>query len=286
MTRPQVTAPHATPVTSTDGVTVVAHDHGGSGPALVFCHATGFHGRYWDPICALLADSYRCIAIDLRGHGDSVIPEGLDLAWTGMAQDVLAVLDHFELPTVHAVGHSMGGCSIILAELLRPGTIIDGWLFEPIVIPSDPELYPLEGGNALADSARRRREIFESRDAVFDRYSTRPPFQDVDPDALRAYIDGGFRDQDDGTVILKCRGEIEAQVFEHSRTDTYDHLGEVQARLTIAGSGDGDGPAGMAPSVAERLPNATFEYFGDLTHFAPLEDPERIAQAIRVALTA
>lgn len=284
MTSLPATGPHATPVASTDGVTVVAHDHGGSGPALVFCHATGFHGRYWDPICALLGDTYRCIALDLRGHGDSVIPDGLDLAWTGMANDVLAVIDHFELDAVHAVGHSMGGCSIILAELIRPGTIIDGWLFEPIVVPGDHEHYPPDGRNALAESARRRRETFESREAAFQRYSSKPPFQHVDPVALRAYVDGGFRDQVDGTVILKCRGEIEAQVFEHSRTDAYDRLSDVHAPLTIAGSGDADFPATMAPAIAERLPNATFEYFGDLTHFAPLEDPARIAGAIRSSL--
>lgn len=279
-----MTTPAAIRIRSTDDVLVVAHDHGGSGPPVLFCHATGFHGRYWDPICERLAGEYRCIGIDLRGHGDSTIPTGLDLAWEGMARDVLAVVDHFGFETVHGVGHSMGGCSLILAESMRPGTVDRGWLCEPIVIPDDPELYPQEGPNVLAESSRRRREVFDSRDAAFARYASRPPFEGTDPAALRAYVDHGFADLPDGTVMLKCRGEIEAQVFEHSRTGAFDLLPSIRSHLTISGSGDGAGPANIAPLVAEALPNGTVEFLPELTHFAPLEDPGRVAGCIRAAL--
>ena len=34
-------------IPSTDGVQVAVHDYGGDGPPIIFCHATGFHGRYW-----------------------------------------------------------------------------------------------------------------------------------------------------------------------------------------------------------------------------------------------
>lgn len=279
-----VTSPTAIAVPSTDGVTVVAHDHGGDGSPLMFCHATGLHGRYWDPVCAELADEFRCIAIDLRGHGDSRFPAGLDFDWRGMAEDLLAVIDHFGLSSVDGVGHSMGGCTVIRAEIMRPGTIGKGWLCEPIVMAPDTGFGSDVGENPLADSARRRREVFESRDAAFERYASRPPFDRTDPVALRAYVDHGFRDQADGTVILKCRGEVEAQVFEHSHTDVWEHLPEVEATLTVAGSADGERPAAIAPMIADRLPRGRFEFLDGLTHFAPLEDPTRIAASIRAAV--
>jgi pimeloyl-ACP methyl ester carboxylesterase len=276
--------PMAIPVESSDGVTVVAHDHGGEGPPMVFCHATGFHGRYWDPICIRLAESYRCITIDLRGHGDSVVPVGLDMNWNGMGDDVLAVLDTLGLSEVRAVGHSMGGCAILIAELARPGSIIGAWLCEPIVMPPDRDAFFPNDDNPMVAAALKRREIFDSRDAVFDRYGSRPPFSGVEPEALRAYVDHGFADQADGTVILKCRGKVEAAVFSNSQTDVHGRLGEIRTPTVVAGSGDGDGPANIAPVVADQLPNATFEHFGDLTHFAPMEDPQRIAQSIQRAL--
>jgi pimeloyl-ACP methyl ester carboxylesterase len=272
-------------VASTDGVSVVAWDHGGAGPAAVFCHATGFHGRYWDPICRRLADRFRCVAIDLRGHGDSVVPEGVELVWQGMADDILAVVDALELgQELRGVGHSMGGASIVIAELTRSGTFASAWLCEPIIAPAEGGPFRAPGDNPLADSARRRREVFASRDEAFERYASRPPFSSADPEALRAYVDHGFRDQPDGTVILKCRGATEAAVFEQARNGAFARLDEMLTRTTVVGSGDGFPPAIMAPMVAAALPNGALEPMPDLTHFAPMEDPARIAASIAAAL--
>ena len=81
----QSNTPVVTMVTSTDGVEVATHDYGGSGPHVIFCHATGFHGRYWDPICTLLSDEFHCVSLDFRGHGDSSVPLDLSMDWNGMA---------------------------------------------------------------------------------------------------------------------------------------------------------------------------------------------------------
>lgn len=280
-----MTEPRPIQVSSTDGVTVVAHDHGGDGPGVILCHATGFHGRYWDPIVRRLPSAYRYVAIDLRGHGDSIVPPGVGMHWRGMGEDVLAVVATLGLGRVRAVGHSMGGCAVVRAELERPGTIEAAWLCEPIIFPGDtgPE-QTSEGDSRMAETARKRREVFDSIEAVIERYGSRPPFSGVHPEALRAYVEHGFRPHDDGTVILKCRRDTEAEVFMNAQTDTFEHLGLVQPPITVAGSGDGEGPAQFARAVAEALPKGTFEYYGDLTHFAPLEDPDRIAAAISSAL--
>ena len=272
-------------VPSTDGVHVALHDLGGAGRPLVFCHATGFHGRVWQPVADHLAGRFNCFAIDFRGHGDSIVPDGLRYEWAGMADDLLAVVDHLDDGAVLAAGWSMGGASIMLSEQRRRGTFAGAWLFEPILIPSDGS-YPVSAGgpSPLAESARRRREIFDSREAAFDRYLSRPPFSTADEVALRSYVDHGFRDLDDGTVILKCRGEVEASVFDASLTDGFDHLGDVEIPVTVVASGDGLSPALIAPRVVEALPDGRLEYFDDLTHFAPLEDPTQVAASIAAAL--
>jgi esterase len=67
-----------------DGVRIAVHDFGGPGDpdaaALLFCHANGFHGLVWEPTAALLTDRYRCLAVDLRGHGLSESPPGVTMA--------------------------------------------------------------------------------------------------------------------------------------------------------------------------------------------------------------
>jgi 2-succinyl-6-hydroxy-2,4-cyclohexadiene-1-carboxylate synthase len=82
----------------------------GSGPDLLLLH--GFTGsvRAWDDVRPKLAAFSRVIAIDLIGHGESAAPDDASrysLEWC--AQDLSALLDQLELPSVHLLGYSMGG---------------------------------------------------------------------------------------------------------------------------------------------------------------------------------
>src|ERR1700733_10582828 len=92
----QADPPH-TLIPSTDGVRIAVHDLGGpddpAAPVLFLSHATGFCGAVWGPMASHLTDRYRCLAIDYRGHGRSETPAGAPLAWSGMGDDALALLD-------------------------------------------------------------------------------------------------------------------------------------------------------------------------------------------------
>ena len=180
------------------------------------------------------------------------------------------------------VGHSKGGASLLMAELARPGTFAGLWVFEPIVFPQRP------GGegeaNPMAAGARRRREVFPSRADAYDNYAGKPPLQVFHPEALHAYVDHGFADLPDGTVRLKCRGEWEARVFEMGgQHRTFDRLDELALPVTVVGSGDGFGPALIAPQVADHIPGCRFDLRADLNHFGPLVDVDGTAAAIAAA---
>jgi pimeloyl-ACP methyl ester carboxylesterase len=272
------------PVPSSDGVTLALHDLGGDGPPVLLCHPTGFLARTWAPLAAELAGVAHCWAPDFRGHGDSTSPASGDFAWSGMADDVLAVVDHLGLTAVRAAGHSMGGAALLMAEQRRPGTFAELWLFEPIVFP------PVEGGptgpNPMADTARRRRPWFPDREAAYTNFASKPPLSVLAPAALRAYVDHGMRDVPGGDgVELKCTPEVEARVFGGGMVHpTFTRLAEVGCHVTVAVSGDGSGPALIAPLVVAALADGTLEPHPDLTHFGPMEDPAGMAAAVRAAL--
>lgn len=269
-------------VDSSKGARVALHDLGGQGPTVLLTHANGFCGRMWEPVARELASEAHCWALDFRGHGDSMSAPDDDYDWAGMADDVLAAVDALDPTPRLAAGHSLGGASILKAEQIRPGTFDRAWVFEPVTIPGF--FLPPEGVKALGDIARMRKELFESRQAAYDRYSGRPPFSLLDPEVLRAYVDHGFRELSDGTATMKCRRETEAAIFENPDKMTFDRLSEVSTAVTVAVGTDADPPALVAPYVAEQLPNAILERFGDLTHFGPLQQPTRIAAAIAAAL--
>jgi pimeloyl-ACP methyl ester carboxylesterase len=269
-------------VASTGGVRVAVHELGGIGRPILFAHATGFCGPVWRPVARGLGD-HRNVALDLRAHGRSMRPDDGDLHWRGAAEDLLAVVDALGLDGSVGVGHSMGGAALLLAEQARPGTFEALWLYEPIVItPSMRE--GLAEENSLAVSAARRRRGFPSARAAFENYASKPPLDVLRPDALEAYVEGGFEILEDGSVTLRCAPEDESETFHMGPThDAAEHLGEVTCPVTVVKGRDEPGPAMFADAVADGLPHGRLVKMPSLGHFGPMEDPDAIAASIRAA---
>jgi len=80
----------------------------GNGPPVMFTHAWGLRSDQWDyQVPALAALGMHCVLYDRRGHGRSDRPAaGYDL--DTMADDLAAVIDHFELRDITLVAHSLG----------------------------------------------------------------------------------------------------------------------------------------------------------------------------------
>lgn len=265
-------------------------DGEGSGTDLLFVHATGLHGRVWEPLVSQLSPDLksRAWAMDVRGHGDSApVPEG-GLPWEELAADVLAVVEELGLRQPFAVGHSSGASLLLLAEEQRPGTFAGLYCIEPIGTASE-EPPPPNRLHPLAEGARRRRPTFPSRQAAYDSYSAKPPFSDVVPEALWAYVEHGFADvpeDEDGGVRLKCRPEAEAAMYANGLSHhAYRDLGRVRCPVTLAG---GDRSRAVTPEVlalwAARLSQSRVEVLAGVGHFAPLEDPGAVARAVTAAL--
>jgi pimeloyl-ACP methyl ester carboxylesterase len=280
--------PPFTFVPSTSGVQVAVHHLGGpsdpAAPLLLFSHATGFHGRVWGPMASELTDRYQCLAIDYRGHGLSELPPGTSLTWSGMADDALAVLSSPLIPawrTVHGVAHSMGGAVLALAAARDPGRFRSLWLYEPVLVPPGRLPHPADE-NPMAAGAIRRRTTFSSYDEAIDHYASKPPLNQLHPDALRAYVSGGFAPQPDGTITLRCRPDTEAAVFLGAHDNgAWETLPTLPLPVAVvAGRSDEFGPASFAPLAAAELPFAELLERPGLGHFGPLEDPTSMAHDV------
>ena len=92
---------------------------------------------------------------------------------------------------IHGVGHSLGGATLVVAAARRPAAVQSLWLYEPIVAGRG-ELLPADGSNPLADGALRRRPSFASYEAAIDNFAAKPPLNQLDPEVLSAYVQGGF----------------------------------------------------------------------------------------------
>ncbi|HEX7168527.1 MAG TPA: alpha/beta hydrolase [Acidimicrobiales bacterium] len=277
--------------TTDDGVPVAWYELGedarGGRPALLLAHATGFHGRAFAPL-AMALSGFRCIAFDERGHGATPPRNDASFDWNGFARDVLAVVDAAGVAgRALGFGHSAGGAALLLAELARPGTFRAIYCYEPIVHPAD-ELPAVTSDNPMSAAARRRRDVFPSKDAAYDNYASKPPMASFHPDALRAYVDHGFEDVPVGEgegVRLRCRPEWEARTYEMgTRHGAFGRLGEVACPVTIAwGSETTTFWPGAFEQQLTRVRHGRGERFDGLGHFGPFEAPDRVAESVQRA---
>lgn len=274
-------------ITSSDDVVLVVHDYNPDSLAqpVLLSHATGFHGRVFDPMAKELTASHHCITFDYRGSGDSTLPFDWAVRWDAFGDDALAATRYAAKGgAVIGFGHSMGGTALVMAALREPKLFKSLVLFEPIIFPleeSEPGQESNDDENFLASGARRRRTTFASFEDALANYGAKPPLNTLHPEALSAYVNFGIRQQKDGTVVLKCSPEYEARTYETGdQHETWDQLANLAVPTWVI-SGENDGPAVIAPLIAAEIPGSHFIKYGDLGHFGPMQDPQRFAELIR-----
>ncbi|GAB5456178.1 MAG: alpha/beta hydrolase [Henriciella sp.] len=78
-------------------------------PPLVLVHGGRDQKRSWDRVAARLAKTYRVIAFDLRGHGQSDWVSDGDYGVMDHVYDLTSLVDALELERFTLLGHSLGG---------------------------------------------------------------------------------------------------------------------------------------------------------------------------------
>jgi pimeloyl-ACP methyl ester carboxylesterase len=81
----------------------------GTGPPVLMLHGLGGNKASFLPTVAALAPSYRTIAVDLLGFGDSDKPLGASYGPEFQARGIERLLDALDIDRAHFIGHSMGG---------------------------------------------------------------------------------------------------------------------------------------------------------------------------------
>ena len=91
-----------------------------SAPVLVMCHGFYDHARAFDLFAPILAEHFRVVGIDSRGHGDSDWADAYP--WFLDVLDVVNVLRSFDEPVV-LLGHSRGGGQASDAAAMAPDRV-------------------------------------------------------------------------------------------------------------------------------------------------------------------
>jgi 3-oxoadipate enol-lactonase len=87
----------------------LAYYDAGTGEALVLIHGLGANAAGWRHQVEELSASYRVIAMDLRGHGDSGYRPEEAITIRAFADDIIALVKGLGLEGAHLCGNSLGG---------------------------------------------------------------------------------------------------------------------------------------------------------------------------------
>ncbi len=111
--------------TSFGPISLSVHDQG-AGVPVVFCHGFPDLAYGWRYQLPAVADAgFRAIAMDQRGYGASSAPEPIEAYGLGhLTQDLVSMLDRFDIERAVFVGHDWGGFVVWAMPLLFPERVL------------------------------------------------------------------------------------------------------------------------------------------------------------------
>jgi len=252
-----------------------------SGEPLVMLHGWPQHWWCWRKVIPPLAERYRVICPDLRGHGWSDAPEdGYDKPQ--FARDLVALLDMMGLDRVRLVGHDWGSMAGFLACIRSPERF-DRFLALSIAPPFPSN----QGPKVLLEAWRLYYQLPLTLPIIAPRLVSRPSFLEVFFKAGTVVDDAiAQADLDLYTRVLAARPHVTLSVYRTFITrEAYAMAsGRWAGRLTVptrvmAGEGD-------IVAMPERIIKASKPYADDLRvhevegarHFLPEEKPEAVVE--------
>ncbi|CNG72927.1 alpha/beta fold hydrolase [Yersinia intermedia] len=244
----------------------------GEGPTLIFAHGLFVNHDIFTAQFSALSKSYRCIVLDMPGHGQSGYnPDG----WTldSISQDLVLMIKELSLGDVTFIGQSQGGMVGIRLAALYPEIISKLVLIGTSAREEFPE---------RLDNWRRQREILlngseREREAIFS--------------AIQRHINGK-------EWLLKNHAEViheRAIMLAHNRSGLVLALdaavftrGDVRELLAcimvptliICGESDTATPVALSHEMAAAIPKALLLTLANVGHHPTIEAAQAVTNAI------
>lgn len=233
-------------------------------PCILLMHSIGCDLTLWDPQVAALADSFRLVRFDARGHGRSDVPHG-DYSAERLGRDALAVLDAAGVEQAFLCGLSLGGTTSQWLALNAPGRV-DGMILANTAARI---------GSAEAWQARGDAALAQGMAALADT-------------AISRFFADGFRAAEPETVAMFYRTLLSTAPEGYAGccavlrdADFAPELGRISVpTIVVAGRLDIPIPVIQAEALAAGIPGARLVVL-EAGHLSNVEQPAAFTDAIR-----
>ena len=291
---PGAIAPERTRRVRVSDLEIQLHEWGDpEAPPVLLCHGMFDHSRGFDLLAPILAERFRVIAMDARGHGDSSWTDSY--LWPLEVEDVGRVLSWIGRPT-HLVGHSKGGGQATDAaswypDLVRQLVNLDGFgpPDEGFEVPGRKGALDQGIPTRLTQFLDRRRaaathqgfRIYPSLEELVERRQDQNPR--LSTEWLRYFLFHGARQVEGGWVwkVDPFAGQAFGPFKPRWIAPGWCRL-RAPMLAVIGGEPDTWGPL-PEPTLAERLahaPDVTRATIEGAGHFMHMERPAETAAVI------
>lgn len=244
---------------------------------LVLLHGLGGSAADWDEVAKLLARHFDVHPLDLLGCGSAPKPPaGYDPL--SLARYVENEMEERELPRAHVVGHSLGGRVAGELATREPSRVTTLVLVNPVGAVSYGFM------DQLKWKGMSRRSILTSVSDSSLRNASAYGFA-VESPGKKAFVERTLasRKGPEGTAVARAvemsvDGVLDAPPLVERLRGTRMPL------LILAGALDPLAPPEESRKLLSARPDATFTLLSGLGHYPMMEDPKRLADALRAFL--
>lgn len=231
---------------------------------MLFLHGIGGNRSNWTTQLEVLGGRCRAVAWDARGYGESDDYEG-DLDFGDFSADLLRTLDHFEAPSAHLVGLSMGGRIALDFCERHPGRVASLTLCDT---------FP--GFDDSFTPAARDEFIQSRREPLLRGVAPR----DMAPDVAKSLVSPSAAPEVVQTLIDSMAiVHVASYIKAIEATTRYERIAELESigvpTQIIVGEDDRLTPPAISKKMAAAIGDARLAIIKDAGHLPNLERPDR-----------
>jgi 3-oxoadipate enol-lactonase len=217
-----------------------------------------------------LAEHFRVVRYDTRGHGSSPAPQG-PYSIDDLADDLLALFDRLGVERAHVVGLSLGGMTAMRLAARHPERVD-----RLVVLCTSALLGPAQGWLDRAATVRARGTAAVAAPVV-ERWYT-PAYAQAHPERVAAAQAMVAAQSPEG--YASCCDAIAAM-------DLTEDLPDISApTLAVAGADDLATPPEHLERIAGSVKDGRLLVVPQAAHIASQEQPEAVTRAVLEHLTA
>jgi pimeloyl-ACP methyl ester carboxylesterase len=238
---------------------------------LFIAHANGYAAGMYDYLIEELSRRYHVCALDFAGHGES--ESTLDFStWNFFRDQILAFFAHKGWQKVTAIGHSLGGGSLLRAAQVDSGVFEKIIAFDPVILNFAAVLYVKLFGNPMADTALARRSDFKNKEQALKVFLRHPSNRSWQRASVEAYVKYCIRDTGEKAELC-CSPAVEAQIFSLVQFGHLFKLGRITCETHfILPPKSHVCPMRIARRVVRNHPNSTIDLVSEGGHLLPFEN--------------